>query len=202
MFTEDLPVTLTIMVLSTVVVFGLLVYSVVQYKRGRKKTDPQDPFIFHYHDGTRERTADPLSIEQSLTESLGEDWRAKVTALSKPLPKGLMGDAEDNAYAARKKARKEVLDAIDKAFDTDDYVGIGGLDEHGNVITKPSGLIEPFRFGLLEGYQRFCLDLIRAAHPFEKRQPRASPTTESPMPQSAPVSTSVDTASPETATTH
>lgn len=145
----------------------------------------QDPYIFHYYDGTRKRSADPIAIELSLIESLGEDWQDQVTSLSKPIPFGAVGEAAEKLKTNRETLRKRVLNAIDVAFDVCAYSDNGGQG-------KAFGLIDPMRFGLLNGYLLFCVDLVRLSRPFGNAQSRASP-----IPESQPMLSGQDSTSPE-----
>lgn len=164
----------------------------------------QDTYIFKYNDGTMIRSADPIAIEQSLVDSLGEDWRDKVISLRTPkeAPTGAIGDIATNIDANREKLRKDVLAAIDKAFDVHPYVGVGWPDADGNPTEVAHGLLEPMRLGLLTGYNLFCADLIRAARPFSSAPSRASPSSDNPTTLSGVVSSSPGKSSstPETVT--
>lgn len=133
-------------------------------------TNPQDPYIFHYRDGTRKRSADPIAIEISLRDSLGKDWLDKVAKLHAPVPLGAVGISGEEVEANREKLRTEVLDAIDKAFGVHGYIDFGGT-------RKPEGMIEVARFGLLNGYIRFATLLIKGSRPFAKLRSRDSPST-------------------------
>lgn len=143
------------------------------------RKNPNDRFIFHYYDGTNSRTADPLAIEQSLIDILGEDWRTKVDSLHKPevKPIGAIGDIASDMSDRRDQLRKEILAAIDKAFDVHAYVGIGWADEQGFPTKVAHGLSDVARMGLLNGFRLFCIDLIRASRPFSNVQSRASPSS-------------------------
>jgi hypothetical protein len=142
----------------------------------------QDQYIFKYNDGTMIRSADPVAIEQSLIDSLGEDWRQKVISLRTPkqAPIGAIGDIATNMDANRDQTRKDILAAIDKAFDVHPYVGVGWPDAAGNLSETAHGLLEPMRLGLLTGYCLFCNDLIRASRRFTTAQSRASPSPDNP----------------------
>lgn len=152
------------------------------------------------------RSADPIAIEQSLIDSLGEDWRDKVDSLRTPKKQtqivGAIGDIATNIDANREKLRKDVLAAIDKAFDVHPYIGVGWPDPDGYPTKTPHGLLEPMRLGLIDGYRLFCLDLVRAARPFTSAPSRASPSSDNPTTLSGVVSSSPGNPSstPETAT--
>lgn len=164
----------------------------------------QEKYIFTYDDGTTTRTADPIAIEQSLIDSLGEDWRDKADSLSAPKQQtqivGAIGDIATNMDANREQLRKDILAAIDKAFDVHPYVGIGWPDTDGYPTKTPHGLMEPMRRGLLDGYRLFCIDLTRASRPFTTAQSRASPPSDNPTTPSGVVSSSPGNSSsgPET----
>lgn len=164
-----------------------MLQTILSYVVGR--SNPQDPYIFHYHDGTRKRSADPTAIEQTLIEYLGEDWRETLKELDKPIPYGAIGAQMDDCKEKRGKLYKDVLAAIDAAFKVHPYTDNDGL-------ASPSGLIEGFREGLLKGYIRFCLDLVRLARPFANAQSRASPSPVSPPPPSGQASSSPEKESP------
>lgn len=161
------------------------------------RKNPGDRFIFHYHDGTNLRTADPVAIEQSLVDSLGEDWRERVDSLSKPpeKPVGAIGDIASDINTKREELRKDVLAAIDRAFNVHAYVGIGWPDEEGYPTTTAHGLSDSMRFGLLTGFRLFCIDLIRASRPFSNAQSRASPSSPTQATPNGADSTSTESAS-------
>lgn len=151
------------------------------------RRNPQAPYVFPYHDGTHNRSADIVVIEQSLRDSLGEDWRDTVSKLNAPVPAGAIGGVLDKIREDRRKHRAEILAAVDKAFDVHEYRHPKG--------EEPSGLVDDFRIGLLTGYMLFCIDLMRIARPFVIAQSRASPTSENQPQPSEPESTSVETSS-------
>lgn len=168
------------------------------------RKDPwQERYIFKYHDGTRVRSADPIAIEQTLIDALGEDWRQKVISLRAPkqAPVGAIGDIATDIEANREKLRKDVLDTIDKAFDVHPYVGIGWTDADGQLCEVAHGLPEPRRFGLLTGYMLFCVDLITASRPFSSAPSRASPQSTPPTTPSGVASSSPGKSSSEPETT-
>ena len=136
-----------------------------------------NPLIFHYHDGTRVRSVDPVEVERTLVLRLGESWRSKLEGLRNPIPLGIVGEQLEQVRSGRLATETTVLAAIDEAFDV-----------HG--FRDGEGLSIPMRHALLAGFNRFCIDLIELARPFVKQQSRASPTHENSQPVSGPVSTS------------
>lgn len=183
-----------------------LIQRLLQWLGLLSKPNLQDTYIFKYNDGTMIRSADPIAIEQSLIDSLGEDWRDKVISLRAPKQQtqvvGAIGDIATNMDANREQLRKDVLAAIDRAFDVHPYVGVGWPDMEGQPTETAHGLLEPMRLGLLTGYNLFCADLIRAARPFSSAPSRASPSSDNPTPPNGVASSSPGKSSstPETVT--
>lgn len=154
------------------------------------RTPPPDRRIFRYKDGTRKRSADPTEIEVRMADALGEDWRTRVRDYAKPAPVGLDGVQQDEFRQRKVAERKEILAAIDAAFEVEPYTDPkdGG---------RPRGLTAAERFGLLEGYEGFCLDLMVLARPFLRPWPTGSPPDpEPPPPPSGAESSCPDTGSP------
>ena len=147
-----------------------------------------NPLIFHYRDGFRRRSADPVAVERTLIGALGEDWRTRVESLRLPFPEGLVGEEALKVREDRLKAEGEILAAIDAAFDVLPFADGGGLT-----------VVE--RFALLEGFNRYCVLLIELGRPFARRQSRASPGPVNSPPPSGPVSSSPATSSPAPAPT-
>jgi hypothetical protein len=123
----------------------------------------RDRFIFHYKDGGRKRSADPVEVERVLIARLGDDWYQKVASLSKPAPAGVVGADMAEVAANKEKTRAVVLAAINEAFDVKPY-------------RDGVGLTEMHRFALLDGFVRFVIDLMELARPFATQSPRASPS--------------------------
>lgn len=127
-------------------------------------------FVFAYKDGTRDRRADPVAVERALTAALGDDWRGVVRKLSRPASAmGLVGEQADAENAEWEATRVKVLTAVCAAFGVSTYSDGGG-------VGRPSGLTEVELWGLLEGYVRFCTDLVELAAPFGNARSRASPS--------------------------
>lgn len=144
--------------------------------------------LFAYRDGSSTRRADPVVVELSLVAVLGKDWRNTIRKLDKSSASfGLVGEQAEAAEAEWFDTRAKVLEAIDAAFGVRAFAYSDG---------KASGLTDAERWGLLEGYLRFCTDLITAARPFPSAQPRASPSPGNPPPAKTPESTSAATPSP------
>ena len=151
------------------------------------KRHPQDRYIFPYHDGYRKRLADPAYIEDVLVEHLGEDWKDKVVELYKKKPIGLMGTAEDEYQANKRKLKNDLLKAIDIAFDLEP------LDDSTRkyfFFYVRTGLIQPARLGLLTAYAQFCTNYIKLARPFDEPPSQASPSGVNPPTPSGSDSTS------------
>ena len=146
-----------------------------------------DPLVFHYNDGRRVRSADPIEIDRIFIAALGEDWRSQVERLAKPLPLELVGEEATAARAERMAQEEKILKAINAAFDVQPY-----RDGRGLSVTR--------RYALLAGYNAFCRDIIELARPFVRRQSRASPGPAAPAPANGPGSISPATLSPATAT--
>lgn len=136
--------------------------------------------IFAYRDGTRKRSADPVAVEAAFVKVLGDDWRACVRRLDKPLDNGLVGEQADAAQADWEANRQKVLGAVEASFGVHPYTDHGGE-------SPPTGLTEVERLGLLAGFLEFCADLIEAARPFAAARSRASPSTARPVPSNQPV---------------
>ena len=151
-----------------------------------------DPLIFHYWDGTHRRTADPAVIEAVMESKLGSEWRRAYQEWQKPLPYGAIGEDADKAKAGKAAKEVEILEAINAAFDVEDYVG-----EKDGVPAR--GLTRAKRFGLLDGFNLYCLDLIGLARPFPKPRSRASPGAAPPPPPSTPASFFPESGSPKNA---
>ena len=145
----------------------------------------RDRVLFHYRDGTRARTADPVAVEDRLVKHLGPDWFRVVGALSEPFPPGLAGEALDAERDRRAADRKKAVAAICAAFNVTEY------DNEGRGLT----IIE--LFGLLDGYCRYAAALLEYARPFVSAQSRASPSPENPPVPNGPDSTLAGTPSPE-----
>jgi hypothetical protein len=119
-------------------------------------------YVFHYWDGSRYRSSDPLEIERGLVLVLGENWRQKLEDNAKPVHPELVGEEADKIRKDKEELRSRILYAIDTSFDVKSYKDGVGMTE-----------IE--RFGLLTGFNRFCIDLVVMSRPFRKQQSRASP---------------------------
>lgn len=141
---------------------------------------PRRHLIFHYYDGKRKRSADPVTIERALIAVLGNAWRGELESLSAPLPEGVIGLQAQEFEDKKEKTMSKVLYAIDSAFDVQAYKDGVGLTE-----------IE--RLGLLTQFNLFARDLVELARPFVRRQSRASPGSE---PQ--PTTSGVESTSPVT----
>lgn len=156
----------------------------------RPKADPQR-LLFTYWDGRDVRKKDPFEIEDGLTDALGYDWPEVVAELNVPDPPGLVGEAADQARDQRAEKRRRVLAAICAAFDVRPYTD--RAEEDG----KPHGLNLIELFGLLAGYEKLAVQLLRASRPFASSQPRASPSTPpASPPPSSPECTSAAAGSP------
>lgn len=132
-------------------------------------------FIFTYRDGTRSRRADPVAVDRVLKRELGTDWYDVVRRLGKP-PAGLVGEQADAALVEWETSRVKVVNTVCTAF------GV-------HPLTDKDGLTEAELYGLLDGYIRFCSDLVELARPFPNARSRASPTPTPPPPAKAPEST-------------
>lgn len=148
-----------------------------------------DRFIFRYRDGTRRRTADPVEVESALAAMLGDDWRERVKNYGAPAPLGLAGLQLEEWKSRKGDERKAILAAVDAAFGVSPYTDDAGT-------SRPRGLTGAERFGLLEGFNRFCLDLMVLARPFLRPPPRGSPGPEPPPPPSGPAPTLAGDGSP------
>lgn len=138
------------------------------------RRDPdRSRLLFAYRDGTRVRWADPVLVERTLIDRLGDDWWQVVADLSKPLPLGTVGEQADAERARKRDDRRRVLEAVDAAFDV-----------HAFRDSDRTGLTETERLGLMTGYVLFCNDLVRLARPFVIAQSRASPSPAAPPPPS------------------
>lgn len=138
-----------------------------------RRQDKRSPYIFHYKDGTTERSADPLAIEAVFIVKLGKKWREKLVEAGKPVPQGAIGGDAETIAAEREKLDKEILAAIDAAFDVHEY-----RDGKQSGTGKPSGLLEVQRRGLLNGYIQYCNGLREIARPFGNSQSRDAPPPE------------------------
>lgn len=123
--------------------------------------------IFHYHDGQRNRWADPLVVESALEGSAGgEDWQAQVLLvrhLNRPAPPGLTGKVADERLDARRRETGKLLYWIREAF------GIIPLSNDG------MGLTEAETIGVLTEYLLFIGGLADAARPLaESPSPAAA----------------------------
>lgn len=123
----------------------------------------RDTSVFHFRDGTRKRSVDPVAVERTLVAMLGDEWYREVGKLSDASPVGMMGVQEEEFRQRQEKRRADVLAAIDAAFGVHAY-------------RDGAGMTEAKRFALLDGFVRFCLDLMALAGPFAKPQSRASPS--------------------------
>lgn len=149
----------------------------------------ENRYVFHYHDGRRKRSADPLVIERHLIAALGEDWRKVVREIEAPLPLGMVGSHADAERRARLDQMQGLYNAIDEAFGVHAYTDYGGAK-------RADGLTEVARLGLLKAYIRFCGALVELARPFVIAQSRASPPPDNPPTASASDSTSTELPSP------
>ena len=140
------------------------------FKRYMQRRAARKRAIFHYHDGGRDRYADPLVVEAALERAAGkEDWQAQILTvrnLHKPLP----GPVSDAVVAERKEARKretgKLLEWCREAF------GIEPLTPGGK------GLTEAETIAVLTDYLFFVRGLAEAARPLADSSPPtdASPT--------------------------
>lgn len=124
---------------------------------------PRDILIFRYWDGTSHRSADPVEVERVLIRHLGDDWYNAVKKLSAPIPAGVIGIQEEELKSKREEQKQRILTAVDEAF---------GVHRH----QDGRGLTEMYRIALLDGFVKFCLDLMELSRPFESAQSRASPS--------------------------
>ena len=136
-----------------------------------------NPFIFHYHDGTRKRSGDPIEIERAFMVLIGDDWRTQLEGLSRPLPPELVGEELETAQKQRLELETKFLKVIDTAFDVHAY-----KDGRGLTISR--------RFALLEGFNLFCMHVIEIGRPFVRPRSRESPGPDGPPPSSGPESSS------------
>lgn len=145
----------------------------------------QDPFIFHYWDGTYHRSADPLVITQRIEEKLGEDWLYKLQELRRPVAFGAMGDAETAVQESKVELSKQLLAAVDYAFELEEYTHPPG--------ERARGLSQARRLGVMQAFALFTAALVANNRPFAGARSRASPSAgNSPTPSgSASTSTSV-----------
>jgi hypothetical protein len=132
--------------------------------------DKNTRFIFHFMDGNRKRSVDPITVERTMIAVLGSSWRGELENLGKPIPFGIVGEALEKASDDKEKMLSKVLYAIDAAFDVKSF-------------KDGEGLTELERLGLLTGFNNYCRDLVERARPFVKQPSRASPGPEpSPTP--------------------
>ncbi len=124
----------------------------------------QSRHVFTYHDGTRQRRADPLAAVAALeaTDPKFAEHLAELDAKEKPdvaLPPGVVAD---EVQAGRKEAVAKLLEATRAAF------GLKPLDDTG-------GLTEAETMGVLAAFIFWMAKAAEDARPFENSQPRASP---------------------------
>ena len=149
-----------------------------------------DRLLFSFNEGKRRRYVDPIKVEQTLIEHLGDPWYSFVNDMQKPVPKGLVGIRKDEVKKQRRTDRLKVLLAINKAFNVSDF------NEDGIGPGIPSGLTELERFALLEAFANFCIVAMEEARPFVNAQSRASPSPPAPPASSGSDSFSQGTISP------
>ena len=123
--------------------------------------------IFTYHDGTRERRADPLVIGRKLEDAC-PDYRELLAELNSPpgtpVPPGAVAQSLRDQ---EKDATAKLLAATRAAF------GVRPLDDDG-------GLSEAETLGLLVAFFAFMGELAQRARPFSTSRPRDSPDSSTP----------------------
>lgn len=118
--------------------------------------------IFSYHDGTRQRRADPLVIGRKLEESCPDylDCLATLADEVVPIPPSPVADSLQSQHA---DAERKLLAAVRCAFDVQPLTDDAGLSEAETVL-------------LLAGFLEFMGGLAKDARPFATLPSRASPS--------------------------
>ena len=124
--------------------------------------------VFRYHDGTRERSADPVAAWYALDDAAGRDkWQELLRAVAQELPPVPPGQdpakfakVHKAAESARRAATVELADAVCRAF------GVAPLAPDGTGLTLTE------RVALAASYLEFMGGLAGLA--------KAHPTTASP----------------------
>jgi hypothetical protein len=106
--------------------------------------------IFRFWDGQRKRAADPIAVERVLVHYLTDDWRGKVISLSDKPPVGMMGEQLKKFWKDKEELRLLIYRVIGAAFNVKPF-------------KDDEGLTDIEMRALIDGYVRFCNDLLELA---------------------------------------
>lgn len=121
-----------------------------------RRRQPSDRHIFPYHDGTRDRFADPI-VAFAAIEATCPNWAELLSAIHTDTVAVPSGPVRDSLAAGQKDARAKLLEATRAAL------GVEPLTDRSG---SPHGLTEGETVALFHRFLTWMVDAAASAAPF------------------------------------
>jgi hypothetical protein len=125
-------------------------------RRWLRRRQPSDRHIFPYHDGTRDRFADPI-VAFAAIETTCPNWAEMLSAIHTDTSGIPSGPVRESLAAGQKDARAKLLEATRAAL---------GVVPLSDTAGKPSGLTEGETVALFHRFLAWMVDAAAVAAPF------------------------------------